>query len=162
MRVRRLKFEYSFPAFNFMGVVAMTQAQELQLDDDSYFEQVAWALGVDGNGTFAATQPTGLQIVDQSSGNVFSNLPLQLQNFASNGLPQNTNPQTPPNPVNRAIVLSGAGGVFPLVVPFVWKPSTQIQATMSVPALTLATTSTQIQLTLKGYKLFLPEEQAAA
>jgi len=144
MRVKRAKFDYSLPAFNFTANPS-TQSQQLQLDDDAPFEMTAFSFGsTSGNGTFAGTA-TGIliQLSDLSTGWQFSNNPLMISNFAST------------NVSAGGPTFLGAAFPAPLVAPYIWMPSATVQATLTWSLTVLAQYVGQV--TLKGYKLYAPD-----
>jgi hypothetical protein len=155
IRVRRIKFDYAFPTLSFTTAGSMNL--QLQLDPDSYFEQVGWCYSQLQNGSVIGnSQPFAftIQIVDQSTGWVFSNNPVLWQNFASNG-------QTTGNPGPSP---AGSSWDSPLIVPFVWKPSSQIQAAIAYG--TPSSAPVLVQFVMKGFKIYpldqpIPEAQAA-
>jgi len=142
IRVRRLHYDYSWPTFQF-SPAGGTQAQQLQLDPDAYFEFVAWSFAQQPG----AAAPLGatMQIVDQSTGWQFSNAPIFLNNFASVG----NNGSLAPGSTTAL----GAQYASPLVVPFIFRPSTQLLATFVMPA-PGGSGLIYYQLTLKGFKIY--------
>lgn len=147
IRVKRVKFDYVLPSF-LSSAANSVQSQILQLDTDSYFEQVAWGLALSVPTLAAGSAITGqIQIVDQSSGFQFSNAPVPLVDFASNFYS-----------FSGALYPAGAMFPAPLVVPYIWKPGAQVQATLTWPYSALSQYT--VQLAMKGYKLYQPDGSA--
>lgn len=155
LKVRRQPFDYVFPSFAYTQ--AGTIVQELQLDDDTYFEHTAWVLAYNysSNPIYATTT---LQMLDESTGWNFSNAPIALPNFASG--PFALSGGAVPGSAFGASVLS------PLLVPYVWYPGALAQATLVVPGAGADT----VILTMKGFKLYdakgnpisqIPSQEAA-
>lgn len=149
-RVKRQKFDYFFPVFEFDPPAGSTPAitQELQFDDDAFFEQMAWVASILGNDTVVEPGATAIQITDLATGFVFSNAPLQLSNFASGDEAEEATTGTR---------LLGATYPFPLLAPFIWRPGALISATVTMPTPSAAGPSLFLQVGLKGYKLYAPD-----
>ena len=131
MKVRRVPFDYCFPTLTIPQGLAATFPLSLQLDDDSFFEQTHWQL-CSGNLSQVNGSAFLVQIVDQSNGWQFSNAPIMFDNFATVGyIP------------------------FPLVSPYIWRPSSQAQATITVTI--NPGKNDNPQLVMRGYKLFAPD-----
>ena len=135
IKVRRVPFDYTF-AIVTLSNSGNVLSQPLQLDDDSPYEQIGWMLRL-SPGLSPATP--SVQIVDQSNGWQFSNSPIFVQNFSCTG---------------TASGFIGGGLMFPLLVPYIWMPTAQAQ--LKVTDVT-AGGSNQLQVGMKGYKLFAPD-----
>lgn len=125
--LKRQPFDYALPNtdLNSPIVAGDTVAVDLQLDDDAPFEQMVWELIPNGFVDFT------VQITDLSTGWRFFNSEIFAMNFARM-----------------------AKVPFPLLVPYVWRPSSQIQAVFTA---TKNGASGQFQLVMRGYKLFAPD-----
>jgi len=132
MRVRRIPYDYCFPPIT---VNASQTPVELQLDDDSFFELVAWvANDLSSNGNLYT-----LQAADTSNGWQFSNAGLFVRPGAVTGMQSNF--------ASKAIL------PFSLVAPYIFVPSATVQIT---PVL-LAGGASSVNVAMKGFKLFAPD-----
>jgi hypothetical protein len=131
MKVRRIPYDYLLPVISVPGGDITPQEVDLQLDDDSYFEQVAWSLTAAPGYPGGGGGPYGIQLSDLSTGWQFSNRPIFSANFASTAL-----------------------FPWPLVSPYIWKPLAHVQFALSYPEALGPATADSLQLVLKGYKLY--------
>lgn len=138
MRVKRTPYDYVFPQISVSNVAGTINLAELQLDDDSFFELVAWvANDVSNNGCLYT-----LQVVDTSNGWQFSNTGLFQISTVGAGLQSNF--------ASKAVL------PFPLVSPYIFSPSSSVQ----IAAQTISGGPSGVDVTMKGFKLYAPDGSA--
>jgi hypothetical protein len=133
LAVRRQPFDYAFPIVATPQSSPYTVNANLQLDNDAYFELMAWTLDGGGNGL-------ALQLVNASNGWGFSNAPIDQFNFS----------QEASNP-------------FSLLVPMLFPPGVELVMTLSYASAPSALVTPQVTMKgFKLYPLGRQKQKAAA
>jgi hypothetical protein len=149
-RYIRQHFDYQFP-IALLGLNGVPVQSPLQLDDDADFEQTGWACN-DTAGfqytIYIVCQSTGQRLMNEST--VLSSggtpcLGILNRNFANGSLAGSASSLLP----------------FPLVKPYVWKGGSVFLATFT-PLLNQTPPNQNVQLAMKGYKLYPADTQKAA